>query len=157
MIKRLFGIWHRDTGKTVTASLGNASGISSGASSNVHVNDVDRVFRITWRPRFVLLIAGLVVAIFLAACTASLVIAGVKIIVIQPMPSYPDGAVLLLRVSAAFNFLDSPDAICERENGDATLMCRDAVLSVIERSAVIARLLYFDALYQATGAPSDMR
>ena len=102
-------------------------------------------------------IALVVVGLLLLLCGAAFVIADVKIFVVPPMPGYPDGAVLLVRASGAFNIVDSPDAVCERENGDATLMCRDAVVSVIARSAVLARLPYWETLYRATGAPDDMR
>ena len=95
--------------------------------------------------------------LFLLLCGAAFVIAEVKIVVVPPMPGYPDGAVLLVRASGAYNIVDSPDAVCERENGDATLMCRAAVVSVIARSAVLAQLPYWETLHRATGAPNDMR
>ena len=116
-----------------------------------HRNDADRLVPLAVK------IALAVVGLSLLLCGAVFVIAQVKIFVVPPMLGYPDGAVLLVRASGAFNIVDSPDAVCERENGDATLICRAAVVSVIARSAVLAQLPYWETLHRATGAPNDMR
>ncbi|HEX4571372.1 MAG TPA: hypothetical protein VH184_13155 [Dongiaceae bacterium] len=60
---------------------------------------------------------------------------GVRVIVIQPIGALPDGATVIAS-GLNTNWLDSPDAICQREMGGVSLFCRALQLepSARERS-----------------------
>lgn len=68
--------------------------------------------------------------------------------VIPPIGALPDGkTVVILRLNKT-NFIDSPDALCERIQGGVSLLCRGAMLSgVLEKSKILMRLPYSEYLY----------
>ncbi len=81
-------------------------------------------------------------------------LAGVRILVIQPIGAIPDGATIILHGSRGLAFVDSPDAFCMRHNGGVTLLCRGAVLGAVGKDAtILIRLPYIGPLYWLTGAP----
>jgi len=123
---------------------------------NARRRAIDRIrlrFRGRTRVLLRLCIAGLLVPI---SCFAVFQWEGLKLLVVQPMPAFPNGAIELVRSAPAFNLVDSPDAVCERENADATLMCRDAVLAALGHIPIVLQLPYSEALYRLSGPPSDM-
>jgi hypothetical protein len=68
--------------------------------------------------------------------------------VVQPLGAIPEGRTLILRRTEKLEFVDSADAMCERETGQVTLLCRGAVLGAIgENGQVLARLPYSKFLY----------
>lgn len=70
------------------------------------------------------------------------------IFVIPPIGALPDGrTVVILRLNKT-EFIDSPDAMCERIQGGVSLLCRGmAMAGVIENTHILLRLPYSSALY----------
>jgi hypothetical protein len=68
--------------------------------------------------------------------------------VVQPIGAVPEGRTLLVRRTGRLRFIDSADAVCQRETGGVSLLCRGAVLAAIaKQDRVIARLPYSERLY----------
>ncbi|MBY5645867.1 hypothetical protein [Rhizobium leguminosarum] len=51
-------------------------------------------------------------------------ISGVRVVVIQPIGAIPDGITMLVTGLPGINLIDSPDAICQRQQGGVSLLCR---------------------------------
>lgn len=69
-----------------------------------------------------------------------------SLVAVQPIGAIPDGVTLWVWRSGQMNFIDSPDAICERASGGVSLLCRGVVLGAM-RDRVIARLPYSETIY----------
>jgi hypothetical protein len=77
-----------------------------------------------------------------------LVYTQVTFFVIQPIGAVPDGRTLVIWRTGKLRFIDSADAICERESNGVSLLCRVAVLgAVAKNSQVIVRMPYSETLY----------
>lgn len=70
------------------------------------------------------------------------------IFVIPPIGAIPEGrTVIILRLNKT-EFVDSPDAMCERIQGGVSILCRVMVLGAIaEKSTKIVSLPYSRTLY----------
>ena len=68
--------------------------------------------------------------------------------VVPPIGAIPGGkTVVILRLNKT-NFIDSPDAMCERIQGGVSLLCRGVMLTgVLEKSKILVRLPYSESLY----------
>jgi hypothetical protein len=89
----------------------------------------------------------IVVPIILAAALA-LFYTQTTIFVIPPIGALPEGKTVLISRLNKTEFIDSPDAMCERIQGSVSLLCRGMVLAaVIEKSTIIVRLPYSSWLY----------
>lgn len=70
------------------------------------------------------------------------------IFVVQPIGAVPEGRTVIMRRTGNLQFIDSADAVCERETGSVNLLCRAAILgSVANSDKILARLPYSEALY----------
>jgi hypothetical protein len=71
---------------------------------------------------------------------------------IQPIGAIPDGITLLvIRAGTQLKFFDSPDALCERLNGEVSLLCRGMAMGLIaENATIVLRLPYIDTFYLAS-------
>jgi len=70
------------------------------------------------------------------------------IFVVQPIGAVPEGRTVILRRTGNLQFIDSADAVCEREAGGVTLLCRAAIMgSVAGSDRILAKLPYSEALY----------
>jgi len=71
------------------------------------------------------------------------------IFVVPPIGAVPEGrTVVMLRLNKT-EFIDSPDAMCERTMGGVSLLCRGVVIgAVAEHMTVLARLPYSETLYR---------
>ena len=89
-----------------------------------------------------LLAIGLLVLIAIAIYTQ------ITLFVVPPIGAVPEGrTVIMLRLNKT-NFIDSPDAMCDRMQGGVSLLCRGMVMAaVLEKTKIIARLPYSDWLY----------
>ena len=68
--------------------------------------------------------------------------------VIPPIGAVPEGKVVVILKHEKTNFIDSPDAICERIQGKVNLLCRGLVIvKILENSKIIMRLPYNKTLY----------
>jgi hypothetical protein len=67
-------------------------------------------------------------------------------VVVPPIGAIPDGVTVWVWRTDAMNFIDSPDAMCERRMGGVSLLCRVAALGAMS-DKIIARLPYSETLY----------
>ncbi|TPL05601.1 hypothetical protein FJ567_00540 [Mesorhizobium sp. B2-4-16] len=96
------------------------------------------------------------IAAALAVCVAVLGVwlGGVRIIVIQPIGAIPDGVTAIIAGVEGPNFVDSPDAICNRTMGGVSLLCRGMVAArIVNQGYIVARLPYSETLFRLTGGP----
>lgn len=71
--------------------------------------------------------------------------------VIPPIGAIPEGKTVLITRLNKTEFIDSPDAMCERMQGGVSLLCRGMVMgAVVEKSTIIARLPYSSWLYSVS-------
>ena len=68
--------------------------------------------------------------------------------VVQPIGALPEGkTVVILRMNKT-NFIDSADAMCEREMGGVSLLCRGTMIAaVVNKGTILIRLPYSKILY----------
>ena len=60
----------------------------------------------------------------------------------------PEGRTLLILRMNKTNFIDSADAMCEREMGGVSLLCRGAMMGAIaSKSSILLKLPYSKTLY----------
>lgn len=79
---------------------------------------------------------------------------GVRVIVIQPIGAIPDGVTAIVSGVSNVNLLDSPDAICMRNTGGVSLLCRGMTAAAIAKNGkILFRLPYSSILFKLTGAP----
>lgn len=101
-----------------------------------------------------------VIAIALPALILGLLIAylvGLRVFVIQPIGALPNGAVAVVHGLPDLRPIDSPDAICQRNQGYVNLICRGATGARVARdSTILLRLPYAGWVYALSGAP-DVR
>lgn len=71
------------------------------------------------------------------------------IFVIQPLGAIPEGRTLVIWKREKLKFVDSADAVCDREMASVNLFCRMGVLAGLARSEenILARLPYSQTLY----------
>lgn len=88
------------------------------------------------------LIAALLIAVAIVIYTQ------LTVFVVPPIGAVPEGrTVIILRLSKT-DFIDSPDAICDRLQGGVSLLCRGMTMAaVVENSKILVRLPYSDWLY----------
>ncbi len=81
-------------------------------------------------------------------------VSGTRIIVIQPIGAIPDGITVIVLGIHNVNFIDSPDAICQRMQGGVSLLCRGATAAAIsQKGTILLRLPYSEYLFRLSGAP----
>lgn len=81
-------------------------------------------------------------------------IAGVRIVVVQPIGAIPDGVTIVVSGLPGLSIIDSPDAICQRNQGGVSLLCRGMTAGRIAKEGhIIARLPYSGMLFSLSGAP----
>ncbi len=69
--------------------------------------------------------------------------------IIQPIGAIPEGRTLLILRTNKTKFIDSADAICEREMGGVSLLCRGTMLGAIaNKSHILLKLPYSETLYK---------
>lgn len=79
---------------------------------------------------------------------------GVRIIVVQPIGALPEGTTIVVAGLANVRLIDSPDAMCNRQQGGVSLLCRAAALGAIaENGKILLRLPYSETLFRITGGP----
>ena len=72
-----------------------------------------------------------------------------SVFVVPPIGAVPEGRTLIISRLDNSQFIDSPDAMCERFQGAVNLFCRGMVLGAVGKNATIyLRLPYSSLLYQ---------
>jgi len=86
--------------------------------------------------------------IIAAAVLAIVVYTQVTIFVVQPIGAVPEGRTLVILRLNKTEFIDSADAMCKREMGGVSLMCRMVAMSAVAKnSTILLRLPYSQTLY----------
>lgn len=84
----------------------------------------------------------------IAFAVAVLAYFSLTVFVIQPIGALPEGRTLVTARVGKIRFLDSADAICEREMGGVSLLCRSMIMGkFLEETTVYFRLPYSETLY----------
>jgi len=70
------------------------------------------------------------------------------IFVIPPIGAVPEGRTVVMSRIGALQFVDSPDAVCERIQGGVSLLRRGVVMGqALKEATIYARLPYSQTLY----------
>jgi hypothetical protein len=73
----------------------------------------------------------------------------ITVLVVQPIGAIPDGVTAIVTRGGGMNFIDSPDAWCERNSNGVSLLCRAAMLAgVTKHKTILLRLPYSHTLYR---------
>lgn len=73
----------------------------------------------------------------------------VTLFVVQPIGAVPEGKTLVILRMNKTRFIDSADAICEREMNGVSLLCRGITMAtIVNKGTIIFRLPYSDFLYK---------
>lgn len=68
--------------------------------------------------------------------------------VVPPIGAVPEGKTVVIFRLENSNFIDSPDAMCERIQGGVSLLCRGLTMAAVSKnSEIILRLPYSETLY----------
>lgn len=87
-------------------------------------------------------IIAILLVIFIGFCTQ------ITVFVTQPLGAIPSGSTIIIWKRENTKFIDSADAICEREFGGVNLICRIRVLGEIaSTSDILFRGDYREPLY----------
>ncbi len=88
--------------------------------------------------------------LILPVLIATAVYTQLTIFVVQPLGAVPEGGTVVIWRRQKTQFVDSADAVCQREAGGVSLLCRAGVLRGIvgdDGSGILFRLPYSEALY----------
>jgi hypothetical protein len=88
------------------------------------------------------------IVLIASSLVALLIYTQITIFVIQPLGVIPEGKTLVILRLNKTEFIDSADAMCERELGGVSLLCRLAALGAVSsKSTILLRLPYSSSLY----------
>lgn len=96
------------------------------------------------------------VALVVLAVTFIVTYTQITLFVIPPIGAIPEGKTVVITRLNKTEFIDSPDAMCERMQGGVSLLCRGMVMgAVVNKATILARLPYSSWLYSiSTGGKS---
>ena len=84
-----------------------------------------------------------VVVLVIIAVTIVLMYTQLTLFVIPPIGALPEGRTVIITRLNKTEFIDSPDAMCERIQGGVSLLCRGMVMgAIVEKATILARLPY---------------
>jgi hypothetical protein len=90
----------------------------------------------------------LLVCVGLLMTAATIAYFSLTIFIIQPIGALPEGRTIVATRVGKTKFLDSADAICAREVGGVSLLCRSMIMGkFLEETTVVSRLPYSETLY----------
>ena len=90
----------------------------------------------------------IVVCVGILMSTVILAYFFLTVFVIHPMGALPDGKTLIAARVGKSRFIDSADAICEREMGGVSLLCRGMVMGkFLEETTIYFSFPYSEILY----------
>lgn len=99
---------------------------------------------------------GLIVVVLLLLLAIIVATQTLTIFVIQPIGAIPEGrTVVMVRMNKS-KFIDSADAMCVRETGGVSLLCRGMMMGAMaKKGTILVRLPYSEFLYSiSTGGRS---
>ena len=97
-----------------------------------------------------------VVVLVIVSVMVILIYTQLTFFVIPPIGALPEGRTVVITRLNKTEFIDSPDAMCERIQGGVSLLCRGMVMgAVVEKATILVRLPYSSWLYSiSTGGKS---
>ena len=88
------------------------------------------------------------IALVVLAVTVIVIYTQLTIFVIPPIGALPEGKTVIITRLNKTEFIDSPDAMCERIQGGVSLLCRAMVMgAVINKASILVRLPYSSWLH----------
>lgn len=92
---------------------------------------------------------GLVIVALVVGLVGILAYNSLTIFMVQPIGAVPDGRTVIISRMNKTRFVDSADAMCERDTGSVNLLCRGMMNAAIATKATIyARLPFSWTLYE---------
>jgi len=89
------------------------------------------------------------VSLAILIATSIVIYTQLTIFVVPPVESLPDGMTIVFPRLCKTSFIDSPDAMCERNAGQVSLLCRGTTVGAVAAKArIVARLPYSETLYR---------
>ncbi len=91
------------------------------------------------------------IALVAVAVTIIVIYTQLTIFVVPPIGALPEGRTVIITKLNKTEFIDSPDAMCERIQGGVSLLCRGMVMgTVLANSTILVRLPYSSWLYSVS-------
>lgn len=88
-------------------------------------------------------------ALAAVATLAAVAASRITIFAVAPMGILPEGKTLIIARTDKTRFIDSADAVCERNFGGTNLLCRGATLAAVAQTATVyAKLPYSEIVYK---------
>ena len=88
------------------------------------------------------------IGLVLTSIAGILIYTQLTFFVLQPIGALPDGKTVVMTRLNKTEFIDSPDAMCERIQGGVSLLCRAMTMgAVMEKATILVRLPYSSFLY----------
>ncbi len=89
-----------------------------------------------------------IVVLVVVSLLFGVLVSQTTLFIVQPIGAVPEGRTLLILRMNKTKFIDSADAMCEREIGGVSLFCRGMMMAAIsKKGTILARLPYSDFLY----------
>lgn len=89
-----------------------------------------------------------IIGLVVLAVTMIIIYTQITLFVIPPIGALPEGRTVVITRLNKTEFIDSPDAMCERIQSGVSLLCRAMVMSaVIDKATILVRLPYSSWLY----------
>jgi len=89
-----------------------------------------------------------IVALVVLVVTIIVIYTQITLFVIPPIGAIPEGKTVVITRMNKTEFIDSPDAMCQRIQGGVNLLCRGMVMgAVVDQATILARLPYSAWLY----------
>ena len=97
-----------------------------------------------------------IVTLVILSVTFIVIYTQITLFVIPPIGALPEGRTVVITRLNKTEFIDSPDAMCERIQGGVSLRCRGMLMgAVVDKATILARLPYSSWLYSiSTGGKS---
>jgi hypothetical protein len=97
-----------------------------------------------------------IVTLVILSVTFIVIYTQITLFVIPPIGALPEGRTVVITRLNKTEFIDSPDAMCERIQGGVSLLCRGMLMgAVVDKATILARLPYSSWLYSiSTGGKS---
>ena len=101
------------------------------------------VSALKWSRKKIGAVGGAITLLFIG-----LVYTQCTIFVIPPIGAIPEGRTVIISRLNTLKFIDSADAMCEREQGGVSLLCRGILMAgVVKNATIYIRLPYSETLY----------
>ncbi len=89
-----------------------------------------------------------IIILLILAAAATVFYTRFTIFVVAPIGAIPEGKTLIISRLNKTQFIDSADAMCKRQQGGVSLLCRVGMLAAVSKHATIyLRLPYSEWLY----------